>query len=163
MVRAQYKVDPQRTFSAAVDRARTDVLDLTIPLRLILEDFYRSNRATFEKRGAGGYEDLSDKYKARKRRQVGFVYPILVRSGALRGSATNSKDRNAYSRIINRSAIEFGSRLPYAAAVQSRRPFMFFGPEYPKIASSEQTQRLERWVKILEEHVVAVSRFGKAA
>lgn len=163
MVTTRYQIDPQRVFRNAVRRAQAQVGDLTIPLRVIARDFYRSQKGLFTKTGAGGYQDLTPGYKRAKRREVGFVYPILVKSRALERSVTNENDSNAVHQIVNRSAIIFGSRLSYAAAVQAKRPYMFIGPEQPKIATSDQMGRLERWVRILNDHVVSVLDGGRRA
>lgn len=161
MVKTSYKVDPQQLFARSLADAQARVRDLSEPLSKIADDFYRSNRATFSKRGAGGYPDLTAAYKVSKRKQVGFVYPILVRSGALQRSATSRTDRNSFLEISDGNTISFGSKLPYAQFVQEKRPFMFFGQEYPQIATAEQLGRIKRWSGILADYVLAVSPGGE--
>lgn len=156
MVKTEYKVDPQRVFRNALREARGVTSDLTIPLELIAKDFYRTQAPTFQKNASGGYPDLSPAYKRAKRREVGFVYPMLVRSGALRSSMTSASDPNAVKLILNKKSLFIGTRLKYAAAVQARRPFLFLGPEEPGVATDEQKGRLERWVGILMDHCIAV-------
>jgi hypothetical protein len=156
VVRTSYKVDPQGVFRNALRDARSVVSDLTEPLEAIAKDFYRTEPPTFEKNASGGFPDLSPAYKRAKRREVGFVYPMLVRSGALRASMTSPTDPNAVKLILNKRTLFIGTRIKYASAVQSRRPFLFLGPEAKGIATDEQVGRLERWVGILMDHCIAV-------
>jgi hypothetical protein len=46
------------------------------------------------------YEDLSPKYKAEKRLEVGHVYPILDRTGDFRKSLQNYKIKSATSEMV---------------------------------------------------------------
>lgn len=156
MVKTSYKVDPQRVFRNALKEARSVTSDLTAPLELIAKDFYRTEPPTFQKGASGGYPDLSPGYKAAKKRDVGFVYPMLVRSGALRASMTTPSDPNAVKLILNKRSLFIGTRVKYASLVQAKRPFLFLGPEEPAVATDEQKGRLERWVNILMDHCVAV-------
>lgn len=163
MVKTSYKVDAQGVFKRAVDEAKKQAGNLTVPLKLIAADFYKSQRGLFQQSGAGGYQDLTAAYKKQKRRQVGFVYPILKRTGALERSTTNDGDANAFMQIANGSVLFIGSRVPYAGFVAGKRPFIFLGPEVPRIATSEQRGRLERWVKILNDHALDSAKGLRAA
>lgn len=157
-MRTTYKVDPRGDFKRAIDQALTQVKDLTVPLKAVADDFYRSQPGLFRKTGAGGYEDLSPSYKLQKAAEVGFVYPVLRKSGALERSTTKGSDPNAIFRILGKSAVEIGSRLPYAKFVQAKRPFVFIGPEVPSIATAEQRKRLPRWIGIVKQYVIDVTK-----
>jgi hypothetical protein len=161
VVTTRYEVDAQRVFKRAIDEAKKNVGDLTVPLRAIAEDFYASERGLFEQPGPGGYSDLSKTYKIQKKRDIGAVYPILVRSGLLKRSVTKQNDPNAFMRINERSVLLIGSTLPYAGAVAKKRPYLFIGPEASRFATSEQISRLDRWLAIMREHVLSV--MGKRA
>lgn len=145
-------------FQAALRRAQSKVSDLTIPLILIAKDFYKSQKAMFQLKGPGQYEDLSPGYKKQKKKAVGFVYPILKRSGALERSVTTPTDSNSINQIIDKNTLIIGTKVKYAAKHQfgqgvPLRPFLFVGPE-SRFATNEQSGRLGRWKNILEQYVL---------
>lgn len=79
----------ERQLSRAFDALERDVADLSEPLRDVHEHLRRTIGDQFESEGAragGRWTDLSQDYKQEKESEVGFVYPMLVRSGTLRGA-----------------------------------------------------------------------------
>lgn len=167
-----YKVDNDKAFRNALDRAKGLTSDLTIPLKDIARDFYRSEKAIFQLSGPGQYPDLSETYKERKRKEVGFVYPILKRSGALADSVLSGSDSNAVYQILAKNTLILGTSLEYGAFHQSDSPrfkiplrkFLFIGPEAPQFANSDQQGRLERWLNILNSFILAkMGVVGKVA
>lgn len=146
------------------------VKDLTIPLTLISKDFYKSEAAIFNLGGPGQYPDLKEKTKIQKQKQVGFVYPILKRSGALAKSMLNPTDGNAINFIANKNTLVLGTRVQYGVFHQSDsarkkiplRKFLFIGPEAAQFANSEQQGRLERWLGIMNGYVLQrLAQLGK--
>lgn len=165
MVKTSYSIANLASFQAKLREAQDAAGDLTEALEEIAEDWYRSERATFQYRGAGPYRDLTQKYKVRKRREVGAVYPILVRSGRLGESMTEPGSPDAVTRIEGGKTLVIDSRVPYAPFVQKTRPFFFIGPEARQYATPEQLARPERWKKILTRFVLKKCGFsaGRAA
>ena len=156
-----YSVDNDESFRRALQRTKDKVADLTIPLTLIAKDFYKSQRAIFQLSGPGQYEDLADSTKEQKQKEVGFIYPILKRSGALADSTTKPVDPNAINEIVNKDTLIIGTKVPYGVFHQSDAPrsklplrkFLFIGPEAPQFATSEQKGRLQRWLGILDGYM----------
>jgi phage gpG-like protein len=157
MAFTSYSVDNDKVFRETLDRVSEEVSDLTIPLTLISKDFYKSEAAIFKLSGPGKYQDLAPSTKKRKQKEVGFVYPILKRSGVLADSMTDPTNSNAINFIANKNTLVIGTRVPWGVYHQSDearskiplRKFLFIGPEASQFATSEQQGRLERWVGIL--------------
>lgn len=153
-----YYVENLARFQKAMDRAKAQVADLTIPLTLIAKDFRKSQKSIFQLKGPGGFPDLSRAYKKEKLKAVGFVYPILVRSGQLRDSTTEAGHPMGVAQIVNKNTLLIGTKVPYAKKHQDgigvpQRQFLFIGPESSN-ARSEQQGRLERWNNILNAYVL---------
>ena len=68
-----YSVDNDRRFRDAIKAAAEQIGDLTIPLTLISQDFYKSERAIFSLNGPGQYPPISPRYAKAKLRRYGFV------------------------------------------------------------------------------------------
>lgn len=161
------KVDPGNKLRKAIREAATKVGDLTIPLTLISQQWFKSNRAIFSLKSSRKYIDLSAPYKKAKKRDVGFVYPILKRSGALEKSITDPSDKNAVSYIINKLALAVGTSVatengvPYAAIInegrgsQPQRPVVLFGNE--QVAPAQLSKRVAGWRKTLLDYAAQVS------
>ena len=156
-----YSVDPDKAFQKAIKDAIKDVQDLTVPFTLITKSWFKSNRAIFALKGPGKYVDLTEKYKLEKQKKVGFIYPILKRSGLLEKSITVPGDSNSISYIINKNVLVLGSKVPYGAAHQFGtkflpiRPFIFVGAE--QTAPEEINQRRDAWIATLRDYVLQVS------
>ncbi len=156
-----YEVDPNQEFQKAIKKASKDVDDLTIPFGDIASSWYKSNRAIFALKGPGKYADLSELYKPRKKAAVGFLYPILKRSGALEKSITEPSDRYAINRIVNKMTLILGSSIPYGPHHQfgtkhmPARPWVLIGAE--QTAPEELNRRLGAWIQTIENYVVQKS------
>lgn len=165
-----YTVDNDKRFRRAMEAAAEVTEDLRVPFGLILRDFYRSQQAIFKLKGPGKYPPFKGpkdpktgrtRYQSAKIKKVGHDYPLLVRSGALAASLLGPSNRGSISKITNLS-LTFGTAIDYGIYHQSDAPrtklplrkFLFIGPEAPRFATSEQVGRLERWLNILNDHVV---------
>lgn len=156
------KIENVDVVNKALKALQRDLADLTIPLTLISRDFYQSEQAIFQNTGPGQYDDLSPSYKKEKEKAVGFVYPILRRTGRLMRSVTNPSDGEAINQIINKDTLVIGTRVPYGVLHQEgigvpQRPFLFIGPE-SRFATDEQGGRLYRWLQIIEDYHAKVIR-----
>lgn len=163
----KFEVDA-RELTAALKQAIDDVKDLTVPLTLITKDWFQSNKAIFTLKGPGKYVDLSEKYKKAKQKKVGFVYPILRRSGLLESSITNPADTNSINLIINGQTLILGTKVSYAAYHQFGtkhlpvRPVIFTNGE--QSAPDDQFNRLGAWKQILTSYVLQKTKnIGKVS
>jgi hypothetical protein len=164
-----YTVDNDKKFRNSIKRAAEVSQDLRVPFGLILKDFYKSQQAIFKLKGPGKYPPFKGKinpstgmtsYQARKKEDVGFDYPLLVRTGSLAASVLGPNNKGSIAKITNLS-LTFGSSIPYGIYHQSDEPrfkmplrkFLFIGPEAPRFATSEQTGRLKRWNGYMQDHI----------
>lgn len=183
------QVDPGEELRKAIRAALREVDDLTIPLTLISQSWYKTNKAIFALKSPGKYADLSSRrffawweakgsplrkwyeggYKEYKLAKVGFVYPILKRTGRLEGSITNPTHPETISSILNRKVLLLGSRVDYGRYHQTgtkkmpARPFLLIGPE--QVAPQGINNREKAWTNILKNYVrdvTAKSGVGKA-
>ena len=158
-----FEGDPEKRLTKAILKASKKVEDLTVPLTLMTREWYKSNRSIFDKRrkGPGKYEDLSPKYKIIKEAKYGFTYPILRASGRLAESMTSPQSPESINRIINKKALELGTSTPYASYLHfgtkkmPARPLALIGAE--QVAPKLINQRLENWVKLMEDWVYQVT------
>jgi phage gpG-like protein len=160
-----YSVDADRTFQQAIKDALEKVDDLTIPFTLMTKSWFQGNKAIFSLKGPGKYQDLSPQYKKQKQKAVGFIYPILRRTGVLEESLTVPGDPNAISYIINKNTLVLGTKVRYGANHQfgmgvPKRPFLFIGAE--QTAPDEINRRRDAWIATLQDYVLQVSKFGKS-
>lgn len=163
----EVRIENEQKFIDAIRKAKEAVGDLRIPLTLIAKDFYKSEKAIFQLKGPGQYQDLVLATKTRKQAVYGRIYPILYATGRLKNSVLNPKDVDAINEIINRDTLLLGTRVPYAPYHQhgtskmASRPFFFIGPEAPAYATSDMKGRPERWLNILREYVLQKIEFGE--
>lgn len=164
-----YSLQNDAAFKAGLTRALAEVSDLRIPFGLILKDFYKSQAAIFKLQSAGQYPDFKGTrgedgltpYQRAKKKKYGFDYPLLKASGALEKSTTTPSSKGSIAQISPLS-MAFGTSIPYAIYHQSDAPrskiplrkFLFIGPEAGRFATSEQKGRLQRWLNILNDHVL---------
>lgn len=156
----------KEAFNRGLERAKRVTSDLRVPLTLIAIDFYRSQKSIFDstRKGPGQYADLSQAYKAAKMKEVGFVYPILKRTGLLEESVTNAASKNGGYVIINKDTLVFTTRVPYAEYLQNgtskmpARPFFLLGPEAPRYATEDMMGRVGRWLRTLNNFVLEKMR-----
>ena len=157
-----YIIENDKDFNRALDRLAMVTNDFRIPFGLISKEFYKSNQKIFKLKSAGKYPDLAEKTKEQKKREVGFVYPILVRKGRLASSLVNPSDPETV-RVITKQNLLLGSDVPYLKFHQSDRPrtkmplrkavFIDGGPfESSKGAST--SGRRETWLNILNQYIL---------
>ncbi len=160
----RFEVDPDKTFSRAVQKAAEEVGDLRIPLTLIAKQWFQSNKAIFSLSGPGKYKDLSKLYKRAKLNRYGHIYPIFgTRKGPLEKSITDPNDGGAVNNIINKTTLVMGTRVPHAIFHQGPgtrtkmpfRPIVMIGSE--QIAPPELNKRRDIWIKMLGDYVKTVT------
>lgn len=147
--------DFQKSVQAAVKKCE----DLTIPFTLMVQSWYKSNRAIFDLASAGQYTDLKPNYAKQKKKKWGFTYPILKASGKLMDSITKPSDSNSINYIINKNSLILGSRIPYGKHHQygapragvPKRPWILIGSE--QSAPAEINRRRELWITLLNDYV----------
>lgn len=159
-----YSVDNDNRFKNALKRAQEQSDDLRIPFTLIASDFYRSQKAIWKLSGPGQYKDLSSQYKKAKQKAVGFIYPILKRTGKLEAAASVQFGPGNITQVGPTSLLMGvnDAVVPYANYHQSDAPrtkiplrkYLFIGPEAKAFASSDQAGRVERWLNIMNSYVL---------
>lgn len=157
-----YIVENDEDFKRALDRLSAATNDFRIPFGLISKEFYRSNKKIFQLQSAGKYPDLSEPYKRAKKRQVGFVYPILFRTGRLASSLINPSDPETV-RVVTKKNLLLGTDVPYTVFHQSDRPrsklpqrkvvFIDGGPLESSVGASTSGRR-ETWLNILNQYIL---------
>jgi len=156
--------------------------DFRIPFGLIANDWYKSNRLIFGLKSPGLYTDLGgflpnrrdrkikgervtrrEYAKYQKKKEVGFVYPILKRHGDIERSMS-SKSSPGAEFFIGRQTLIMGTQISYAKFHQSDRTprkklpqrkliFISGGPA-EKAKDARISGRRERWLKIINEHIL---------
>lgn len=126
--------------------------DLTPLLGLLVRDFYKTQRnmvfrAGQNVAGRGKYKDLKQKTKDQKRRQVGFVYPIMVRSRRLERSLTIPGSTENITKIGKLKA-QIGTKVPYAIAHQKPSAKSRL-PKRPVIIPELYEKR---WMRTIEQY-----------
>lgn len=169
-----YSIDNDKSFRNALKKAAEVSQDLRVPFGLILRDFYKSQQAIFKLKGPGKYPVFKGKidpktgmtkYQAEKKADVGFDYPLLVRTGSLAASLLGPNNKGSISKVTELS-LTIGTSIKYGIYHQSDKPrsriplrkFLFIGPEAPSFATSEQMGRLERWQGYLADHIQREAR-----
>jgi hypothetical protein len=148
------QIDPDGKFAEAVSDAIKKVDDLRPAFMAIIPSWFKSNRAIFLLKGPGKFEDLTSAYKRQKQRAVGFMYPILRRSGFLEKSITESGDSDSIVRMT-KTDMDLGTSIPYAGFVHKRRPFIMIGAE--QTGPEEFNVRRQRWIETIENYVLQVA------
>lgn len=155
-----YVLENSKKFQAALKDAGEKIGNLRVPLNLIMNDFYRSEKAIFQLKGAGQYPEISKRYGLQKEGAVGFKYPLLVRTGRLAKSMLSKTAPGAVA-LISEQSLTIGTTVRYGIYHQSDEPrkkiplrkFVFIGPEAPKFATSDQMGRTERWLGYINDYV----------
>lgn len=111
-----YKVDNDKTFAKALDKAIKQVGNLRFAMGEISRDIFKTTKQNFILGGSGKYPPLTSKYAAFKQR-VAPGASILVFDGTLRNSVTGTGDGNTIRNIGKQSLIQ-GTRVPYARFIQ---------------------------------------------
>lgn len=173
MVAVSYVVDNDRKFRDAINRAQQACADLRVPFGLILSDFYKSEKSIFGLKSPGKYPDFKNggpesRYAKLKQKEVGFKYPLLVKTGALAASLLSKNAPGSIAQITYNS-LTVGTAIQYGIYHQSDQPrhriplrkFLFIGPEAPTFATSEMQGRPERWFNIMNDYVLkSIQRSG---
>lgn len=155
----KYAFDPDSSFQKKLEEVYAATSDLTIPLRLMAESWFRGNKSIFALKGPGRYDDLTERYKKYKQKHFGFVYPILMATGRLAASITWPIGGESINFIVNKNTLVLGTEVEYGIYHQSDtprnkmpyRPFLFVGVE--QIAPNDiRNNRLKNWMTILENH-----------
>lgn len=169
----EFQVDEKKILQKAINKTIKQVQDLTVPYKLMTREWFKGNRSQFDlgRQGPGKYEDFTQESSDQKFRDVGFVYPILVRSGKLMRSMTQPRNPDAVTKIINKKVLTLGTKAtskggaPYAfflhfgTKFMPARPVVILGVE--QVATTVQKRRIKIWVNMLNDFVVQKSEgFG---
>lgn len=171
-----------KAFRNLLDELALATDDFRIPFGLIANDWYKSNRLIFGLKSPGLYQDLGGFFpnkkdrkingkpatrreyaKYQKQKEVGFVYPILKRHGAIAASMS-SKNAPGAEFFIGRQTLVMGTQISYAKFHQSDRTprlklpqrkliFISGGPA-EKAKDARISGRRERWTNIIREHIL---------
>ena len=120
-----------KSIRKAINHAAKKIDDFRIPLGSIHQHFMQSRKLIFKLKGPGKYKDLSPRYKKRKQKEHGFIYPILKATGRLESSITS--ENQDHIGIVRPRSLTIGSAVPYAVVHQEgrgrmpKRPFLFWG------------------------------------
>ena len=163
-------------FRGGLQRLAQATSDFRIPFGLIGKDWYRSNKIIFGLKSAGLYhplggfnynEKVGDKTKGqiaeeRKKKEVGFIYPILKRKGGLAASMLSPTASGA-EYFVGRQTLVMGTNVPYGKFHQSdkeprtklpQRKFVFIsGGPAERSKDSRIAGRRERWLNIMNDYV----------
>lgn len=156
----KFDVDPSGAIRDAVADALKKVDDLRPAWLAIIPSWFKGNRAIFKLGSAGKYADLSPGYKISKQRDVGFVYPILKREGAIERSITEAGDADSVVRMTP-TDLELGTSNPIANYLHfgtkhmPARPVVMIGAE--QTAPDEINMRKQRWIETIENFVLQAS------
>ena len=158
-VRADKKnKDNIERFRSRLHKASLQISDLSIPLKKIGMLFLKSRKHIFERTGKGPYSDLTPVYKARKKIEFGFVYPILLATGRLRKSITRKGGENIFE--VGKKRLSIGTKVPYGqyldegTSKMKRRPFLFWGGEKGRRFANSHTKTFNKHMnKALMDYV----------
>lgn len=157
-----YIVENDEDFKKALDRLATVTNDFRIPFGLISKEFYQGNKKVFSLKSAGKYPDLDEKYKKMKKREVGFIYPILVKSGRLASSLLGPGDGEAI-RKIGKQELQLGSSNPYLKFHQSdrsrskiplRKALFISGGPLETSRGAKTSGRRQAWLNIINQYIL---------
>lgn len=157
-----YIIENDIAFGRAIERLRRSTKDFRIPFGLIAKDFYQGNKKVFSLKGPGLYPDLSESYKKIKRRQVGFIYPILVKSGELAASLLKPNALGSI-RTIRKDSLQLGTSTPHAKFHQSddprtqlpqRKPVFIDGGPTEVSKGANISGRRESWLNIINQYII---------
>jgi len=161
----QYDFENRKEFQQILKNAASQISDLSFPMGEISRDFYISERAIFKLQSPGGFPDFkNERSKKQKLSEVGFLYPLLKRSGKLEKSITEEGSPGNITKITSRDAT-VGTNISYAkfhqngTRLMSARRFVFIGPESRAFSQKDRQKgggRLTRWSNIIENYVQVV-------
>lgn len=158
----KFAIENEAEFSRQLDRLQELTSDFRIPLNMIANDFYRSQKKIFTLKSAGRYPELAQStidYKE-KFHGKGNAWPILVMTGRLARSLL-SKDGPEGEFRIGKQELIMGTSVPYAIYHQSDAPrsrlpqrkvvFIDGGPLDD--AKDGKNGRRERWGNIIFNYI----------
>jgi hypothetical protein len=168
-------------FKRALEKLAKAVDDFRIPFGLIGRDWYKSNKIIFTLKSGGLYAPLGgfnpnqkdasgnskrEKAEARKKKEVGFVFPLLVgKTGALKNSLLSPGGAGAEF-FVGRQSLIMGTSVEYAKYHQSdaarsvlpqRKVIFIDGGPAEKSKGSKIAGRRERWLNIMEDYIGKVT------
>ena len=171
-----------KEFKKLLDDVGRDISDFRIPFGLISNHFYKGNRKIFTLSSPGLYPDFggfkpTEKIKFRgqmitrrgvakflKNEEVGFIYPMLKRTGKLEKSLSSRNGAGA-EHFIGRNSLVMGTNIDYAKYHQSDRPrkklpqhkIIFIDGGGQEIAKDALISgRLQAWNNIINDYVIQV-------
>ncbi len=173
-----YIVENDADFNRAIERLRKTTNDFRVPFGLIAKNFYQSNKKIFKLKSAGKYPDLGGlnpntipdgqtetnevRAKRAKLREVGFIYPLMVRTGRLASSLVNPSDGETV-RQISKTGLVLGTSVPYTKYHQSDEPrtkipqrkvvFIDGGP-LETSRGAKTSGRREAWLNIINKYIL---------
>lgn len=158
-IKTQYEVVDEE-FREKLRDAAEKVGDIRPALLSIKASWFKSNRAIFNLKGPGQFQDLSERYKKQKRGSLGFVYPILeAENKRIKGSLTKPGHKDSIAQIVGKSGLVLGTSTPYAIYLHAGtkhmppRPVVFIGAEQTGAPPPIENKRREIWFQIIEQHV----------
>lgn len=145
----QFKVDGFPELQKRIDAARRIIADLRPMHEQFAADFYKDQKRKFQLKGPGLYVDLSDKYKPRKQKVHGFVYPILFASGRLAASLlSHTADGSVY--VNEPQTFIIGTRDRTAEFHQEGTGRM---PRRPLFETDPNSALVKRWIRIADTYL----------
>ena len=175
-ITTSFLIENDKAFRDGIDRLARTTSDFRIPFREIARDWVKSNRKIFTLASRGLYQDLAPEhgdpdaggirthtnYIDRKRAEVGFAYPILLKFGDLARSLT-VKGGPGQVLDVGQRTLTMGTEVEHAIYHQSDLPrkkipqrkiiFIDGGPaERSKDAAI--AGRRERWLNIINDHII---------
>lgn len=147
--------------AAKIKAARRKVRDLRTPLNEIADDYWMTQANIFSLRDAGPYPDLKPGYKLIKQSAVGFVYPILKRTGQM-AEAFNRGGEGNITKItpqtitlgIDRKKVPYWEYHQLGTSKMPRRQSLFIGDENAQVRGFSFVRgRTDRWIRILDKYV----------
>lgn len=154
-----FEVDPGGKLKKKFKRALEEIDDLRIPLSLIRESWFAGNGSIFAISGPGKWADLTPGYKKAKKRDKGFIYPILFRDGTLKSALTRPGDVNSISKLTGKKTLDLGvvdnvifnSLNNGTRTGMKKRPFILLGVE--QTAPSALNTRVQLWTRLLQDYI----------
>lgn len=162
MVKVQ--ADPKKELRKTLKEAQKKLADLTIPLTLIAQSWFKSNRAIFTLKGPGKYVDFrSMAYRMWKRNHLGSEYPMMKLTGRIEKSITDPQASESINLILNKKHLVLGTSVPYAnihaqgapSINLAKRPVVLFGNE--SVAPNELNTRVESWKMMMLKYCADVT------
>lgn len=158
----QFAIENEALFREQLERLGELTSDFRIPLSLIANDFYRSEKKIFSLKSAGRYPELAQSTIDQKEKLLGKgnAWPILFRTGRLARSLLDRSSAEAEF-LLTKQDLIMGTAVPYAIyhqsdALRSRIPqrkvvFIDGGPLDE--AKDGKYGRRDRWQNIIFSHI----------